>query len=49
MSGLRSLARNVAKVKMRKRGMTQICKKHDFKGQKVDSKFARNWKKEVDW
>lgn len=49
MGAIRSLARNVAKVSMHKKGMTQICKKRNHKGEKDDSKFSRNWKKEVNW
>ena len=49
MSAIRSLARNVAKVRMRQKGMTRICSQRNYKGERCDSKFSRNWKKEVNW
>lgn len=48
MNALRSLARGVAKNRMKQKGMKQICKRqHNHKGEKDESKFSRNWRKEV--
>ena len=42
----RKLDRGVAKVKMKKAGMTQICKKG--RGNKHDSYFALHWDEFID-
>lgn len=43
MGTLRTLARGIAKNRMKDQGWTRICSSHNSKGEKIKSKFARHW------
>lgn len=48
MNALGRLARGVAKQRMKKAGITQICKKKDIKNQSTGcSYFSKHWKEYV--
>lgn len=48
MNGLRRIARNVAKVNMKKAGLIQFCKhQHTRTGLKIDSDFSYVWRQYV--
>lgn len=47
MNGLRRIARNVAKVNMKKAGLMQFCKQHTKTGLKIDSDYSYVWRKYV--
>ena len=47
MSTLRTLARGIAKNRMKGQGWTRICSSRNFKGEKSKSKFARHWREFV--
>ena len=49
MNALRSPTRGVAKNRMKQKGRARIRSQRNWKGERCDSKLARNWKKEVNW
>ena len=46
---LRTIARNVAKNRMKRKGIIRLCSQYNHLGMKQDSYFSKHWREYVNY